>query len=107
MSQLSENLKKARGSIVFLIGITLAFGTVFGLEQWKPGKVKMMTAANVIEIDSDTSIPLRKQRNLSSLELDMAKTAWKYFDNNTQDNGLVNSVHNYTCLLYTSPSPRD
>ena len=96
MSQLSENLKKARGSIVFLIGITLAFGTVFGLEQWKPGKVKMMTAANVSEIDSDTSIQLRKQRNLSSLELDMAKTAWKYFDNNTQDNGLVNSVHNYT-----------
>ena len=96
MSQLTDNLKKARGSIVFLIGITLAFGTVYGLEQWKPGKAKMMTAANLIEVDSDVSIPLRTQRRLSSVELEMAKIAWKYFENNTQHNGLVNSVHNYT-----------
>ena len=96
MSQLNDNLRKARGSIVFLIGITLAFGTVFGLEKWKPKRAKMMTAASIVEIDSDAGIPLRKQRRLSKQELQMAKTAWKYFENNTQDNGLVNSVHNYT-----------
>ena len=36
MSQFKDGLMKARGNIVFLLGITLAFGTVFGLEQWQP-----------------------------------------------------------------------
>jgi|GEM_PF-4399941 len=36
MSQFKENLGKARGSVTFLVGITLAFGTVFSLEKWQP-----------------------------------------------------------------------
>ena len=42
MSQFKDGLKKARGSMVFLFGITFAFGTVFGLEQWQPKKTNTM-----------------------------------------------------------------
>lgn len=101
MSQLKENVVKARGSIVFLVGITLAFGTVFGLEQWKPSKADAMISAvggsGLIELIDTNEIPLREHRPLTSDEYTMAKTAWKYFENNTNENtGLANSVDGYT-----------
>jgi len=98
MSQFRENLKKARGSIVFLLGITLAFGTVFGLESWNPSNTaKLNTIANKIQFVEKEDLPLRDRRSLTATELEMAKVAWTYFQNNTDDNtGLVNSVDGYT-----------
>lgn len=95
MSMFKENLRKARGSVIFLIGITLAFGTVFGLEQWQP-KTTMATSSPIKFIDVQ-NIPLREHRPLSDNELRMAKVAWSYFENNTiKETGLVNSVDGYT-----------
>ena len=37
----------------------------------------------------------RRQGALTERELAMARTAWKYFENNTQPSGLVNAVDNY------------
>ena len=98
MSQFRENLKKARGSIVFLLGITLAFGTVFGLESWNPSNTaKLNTIANKIQFVEKEDLPLRDRRSLTATELEMAKVAWTYFQNNTDANtGLVNSVDGYT-----------
>lgn len=97
MSQFKDNLKKARGNIIFLIGITLAFGTVFGLEQWKPGNGRVVTKTSLIDLVDSNSIPLRVHRALSADELNMAKVAWTYFENNeNKTTGLVNSVDGYT-----------
>jgi len=97
MSQFKDGLKKARGNIVFLLGITLAFGTVFGLEQWQPKKNNTMVAANAINLIEPESLPLRDHRALNAIEREMAQTAWTYFRNNTiEDTGLVNSVDGYT-----------
>ena len=37
----------------------------------------------------------RRQAPLTERELAMARTAWKYFENNTQPTGLANAVDNY------------
>lgn len=96
MSQFRDGIRKARGSLVFLVGITLAFGTVFGLEQWQPKKASAMAATGLIEVNKSDSVPLRDHRALSDAELSMAKIAWTYFSNNTiDDTGLVNSVDGY------------
>ena len=98
MSQFKENLRKARGSIVFLVGITLAFGTVFGLESWNPSNTSKHTKiTNKIQFVEKSELPLRAQRPLTDAEIEMAKVAWTYFANNTNENtGLVNSVDGYT-----------
>ncbi len=97
MSQFKDGLKKARGGMVFLFGITFAFGTVFGLEQWQPKKTNTMVVANAINLIEPESLPLRDHRPLNATEQEMAQTAWTYFSNNTiEDTGLVNSVDGYT-----------
>ena len=97
MSRFKDGLMKARGNIVFLLGITLAFGTVFGLEQWQPNKNNTMVAANAINLIEPESLPLRDHRALNAIEREMAQTAWTYFRNNTiEETGLVNSVDGYT-----------
>jgi len=97
MSQFKDGLRKARGSMVFLLGITLAFGTVFGLEQWQPKKTSIMVATNAINLIESESLPLRDHRALNAAEREMALIAWTYFRNNTiEDTGLVNSVDGYT-----------
>jgi len=97
MSQFKDGLNKARGSMVFLLGITLAFGTVFSLEQWQPNKPNTMAATSAINLIESESLPLRDHRALNAAEREMAQTAWTYFRNNTiEDTGLVNSVDGYT-----------
>ena len=97
MSLFKDGLRKARGSIVFLIGITLAFGTVYGLEQWQPENGNSFVTSSPINLIAPDDIPLRVHRDLNSAELEMAKVAWTYFRNNTiAGTGLVNSVDGYT-----------
>lgn len=90
-----ENLMKARGSLVFLVGLTIAFGTVFMLEQWKPAAV-VEVAEPKVELVKDSVIASHQSRALTEKELEYAKVAWQYFENNTHPaTGLVNSVDQY------------
>ncbi len=110
MSQFKQNLAKARGSLTFVVGMTLAFGTVASLERWQPREASSMVSSEYtgspIELSEKASLPLRAQRPLTSNELEMAKVAWSYFENNTDaETGLVNSVDGYTAAtLWDSSS---
>lgn len=90
----STGLKRARSNIAFLLGLGVAVGIVYTLENTGPsfsyGKfvnpIKLsglgQTAATVDE--------------LSEADMFAARIAWKYFQKNTQaTTGLVNSVNNY------------
>jgi len=80
MSQFKENLRKARGSIVFLVGITLAFGTVFGLESWNPSNTaKHTNITNKIQFVERSELPLRAQRPLSATAKKNSINACKRF----------------------------
>ncbi len=92
---IKDNLMKARGSLVFLVGLTIAFGTVFTLEQWKPAAV-VEVAQPKVELVKEATIRTHESRELTAQELKYAKVAWQYFENNTDpQTGLVNSVDQY------------
>lgn len=97
MSQFKHNLAKARGSMTFVVGLTLAFGTVVGLEKWQPQEGSLTMTSSPVEFVNNQSLPMRAARPLTSKEMEMAHVAWSYFENNTDEQtGLVNSVDGYT-----------
>lgn len=93
---IKENLLKARGSLVFLAGLTIAFGTVFALEQWKPVQTVGTASTNSVRMVAEGDVLPFRSRELTEEELDFARIAWQYFVVNTDPlTGLVNSVDQY------------
>jgi hypothetical protein len=88
-----EGLVKARSHIVFLLGLVVAFGLVINLETWSSDALPPASLP-AIKIQSSVEIPAPEP--LSEQEMEWAKIAWKYFENNYQEStGLVNSVEGY------------
>ena len=90
----STGLKRARSNIAFLLGLGVAVGIVYTLENTGPsfsyGKI-----ANPIKISGlgQTAAPVDE---LSDADMTVARIAWVYFQRNTQEaTGLVNSVNNF------------
>ncbi len=93
---IKENLLKARGSLVFLTGLTIAFGTVFTLEQWKPAETSVVAPTLKVEPVAESELKPFVSRELTAEEFEYAKIAWQYFESNTNpQTGLVNSVDQY------------
>lgn len=91
---IKDSLMKARGSLVFLVGLTIAFGTVYTLERWNPVAPSGVTP--VIKVSNRSDIPSVKFRALTDDEIQYANVAWQYFEKNTNpETGLVNSVSQY------------
>ncbi len=87
-----EGLLKARSHIIFLLGLIAAFGLVIWLEKWKPVKRVML----IPEIEHTMSFSIPGPTELTPDEIAWAKAAWKYFENNYQENtGMVNSVDSF------------
>jgi len=94
VSTLKQNLVKARSALVFLVGLTLAFWLVYSLEMWNPEPAIGKQSA-LIKID-ESERSARVHRKLSADELQWAKIAWRYFENNyVPATGLVNSADKY------------
>jgi len=96
-----DNLIRARSHIVFLIGLTTAFGVVITLDR-----LELETKpTNYLEVEKTKDTVLPSPTPLTDEEIQWAKIAWTYFQNNTQTaTGLVNSVDGYpsTTLWDTS-----
>ncbi|GIU13809.1 hypothetical protein TUM4261_28530 [Shewanella sp. c952] len=87
----SSSFVKARHHIVFLAGLFTALAIAFTIETREYNQVM----GNLSFAPSEP-IPFRESRVLTDQEYQWAKTAWRYFENNYQDNtGLVNSVDSY------------
>ncbi|MBX2837291.1 MAG: DUF3131 domain-containing protein, partial [Gammaproteobacteria bacterium] len=100
MSTFKENLIQARSAIVFLIGLTLAFLIVFSLEQWNPAPA-VIDNATVSQVNKTVTLDegltaTRAHRPLTETEMEWAKIAWRYFENNyVSETGMVNSADKY------------
>ncbi|MFA0085695.1 DUF3131 domain-containing protein [Vibrio sp. 10N.261.51.F12] len=56
---------------------------------------------DIVERKSHWSIPQPRHGELTEKEMDMARIAWKYFENNYQEStGLVNAVNNYPSVTW-------
>lgn len=86
-------LLNARHHIIFLLGLMTAFGIVIQLERLKIQGNPISMPQIILSPD----IPSAALAELSPQEMEWARTAWKYFQNNYQETtGLVNSVDGYT-----------
>ncbi|WP_299013177.1 DUF3131 domain-containing protein [uncultured Photobacterium sp.] len=89
--EFKKALINARHHIVFIVGLLTALIIAFSIET----RESAQTLGN-ITFEASEAIPLRESRVLTEEEFVWASTAWKYFENNYQENtGLVNSVDGY------------
>ncbi len=87
----SSSFVKARHHIVFLAGLFTALAIAFTIETREYNQVM-----GNLSFTSSEPIPFRENRVLTDQEYQWAEIAWRYFENNYQDNtGLVNSVDGY------------
>ncbi|OED50501.1 hypothetical protein AB838_01985, partial [Rhodobacteraceae bacterium (ex Bugula neritina AB1)] len=90
-----SNLIKARSHIAFVLGLLLAAAFALSVES-RVNVDAFRSGAGVLIEPSDQQLPLAAKRPLTSEELEFAKIAWRYFENNFQpETGLVNSVNNF------------
>lgn len=82
-------LLAARHHIVFMLGLCAAFGVVIYLEN-------LEISRPVFDVEVTGQPLYRELAPLTEQELQWAKIAWQYFENNTHEStGLVNSVDGY------------
>lgn len=91
-TSLLKGLLQARSYIAMIIGLILASGLVISLELWDTN----FTASKIAASAYHDTIPMPQLVPLNDEEREWAKIAWRYFENNyQQDTGLVNSVQDY------------
>jgi len=88
-------LERLSGSIVLALMLT-ACGTVITVLDNDSKSLQPATdRASYKDISADRTYPTRRGK-LTDREMEMARTAWKYFENNIQETtGLVNAVNDY------------
>lgn len=101
-----SNLIKARSHITFLVALGLGLTLVIFLERTIDARKDPSTETAVtppVELQSPlaafddvTPLPLAVTRTSAKDDLEYARIAWKYFENNTHpETGLVNSADRY------------
>ena len=92
-----QGLTNARSHIVFILALIVAFGLIFALDG---ASATLRHAAKSQETDDVIARimvqPLAERAVLTEQEMGYARTAWRYFENNTDPTTkLVNATHNY------------
>lgn len=96
-----DGLLRARSHIVFILGLTAAFGLVLALERWavtppapSTGAVPQSTIIPSPGIPSPGR-PAGSHGPLTAEQRRQAGIAWAYFEANLRDSGLVDAVAGY------------
>ncbi len=93
-----DNLIKARSHIIFLValGCGLALVTAIDGRIGEDDQPPNNHGGDMAQFEDLTPLPLAITGVSSELDLEHARIAWRYFQNNTDINtGLVNSTDNY------------
>lgn len=96
---MTENLVKARSTIVFIAALLVATMLALWIERQSAQNLEPDTAlrsAGPAFTASNDLPPFPAMQPLGPRERELARVAWKYFENNTNARtGLVNSVQDY------------
>ena len=89
-------LLQGRSHLAFLLGLAISLITAWQVDKATlPGAITQTASAS--SLPRDLQPKLRSAETaLSAEERAWAQTAWRYFENNTQVTGLVNSVNDYS-----------
>lgn len=91
------NLIKARSHIIFIVALACGLALVTAIDRRSGSDDQTQMAGNPMDpFENITPLPLAVTGVSSDLDLDHARIAWRYFQNNTDPTtGLVNSTDNY------------
>lgn len=97
---MTENLVKARSTIVFIVALLTATLLAVWIERESarhPEEERSESGAAMPALNASSDLPaLPRPQPLTPAQRDMARLAWKYFENNTDAaTGLANSVQDY------------
>ncbi|WP_410217683.1 DUF3131 domain-containing protein [Paracoccus sp. (in: a-proteobacteria)] len=88
-----QGLLAARGNIVFLLALIVAFALIFALESWEPSQEQATTSWLPEEEAAYEPPPFQE---LTADQLEAAHAAWGYFEANIRpETGLADSVADY------------
>jgi hypothetical protein len=89
-----QNIIKARSHIAFCIGLCLAASFALSMETGIASGLRNGANNQIAQSDDQTEIVSTSK--LDTADLEHARTAWQYFEQNLQpETGLVNSVNNF------------
>jgi len=97
-----QNLIRARSHIIFILALITAFSLVIFLDN--TSFENRVVAKSPVKKIIDLELP--EKRPLTVREMEWAKIAWRYFQNNTiEETGLANSANQYpSTTLWDSSS---
>ncbi|MEP2892101.1 DUF3131 domain-containing protein [Tateyamaria sp.] len=92
-----DNLINARSHIIFLVALGCGLALVTSIDRrLETGPIASNTGTQMAQFEDITPLPLAVTGASSETDLEYARVAWRYFQNNTNPNtGLVNSTDNY------------
>ena len=92
-----SNLIKARSHIIFLVALGCGLALVTAIDDHvRESDQPQDNGGQMVQFKDITPLPLAITGTSSELDLEHARIAWRYFQNNTDANtGLVNSTDNY------------
>ncbi|SFR38727.1 Protein of unknown function [Yoonia tamlensis] len=91
-----SNLIKARSHIIFLVALGCGLTLVTTIDNRSASAGDPQSGGQMAQFEHITPLPLAITGTSTSEDLDHARIAWRYFENNTDTTtGLVNSTDNY------------
>ncbi|MDA9207297.1 DUF3131 domain-containing protein [Octadecabacter sp.] len=91
-----SNLIRARSHIIFLAALGCGLALVTAIDRREGDAKQQQTGGQMAHFDDVIPLPLAITGSSSPSDMDHARIAWRYFENNTDaTTGLVNSTDNY------------
>ncbi|MFT7441333.1 MAG: hypothetical protein ACI83E_002837 [Sulfitobacter sp.] len=92
-----DNLIKARSHIIFLVALAFGLALVTWIDRGPDADASTQaTGGQMAQFEDITPLPLAITGTSSDVDLEHARIAWRYFQNNSDPvTGLVNSTDNY------------
>jgi hypothetical protein len=91
-----SNLIKARSHIIFLVALGCGLALVTAIDGRSSTADSPVPGGQMAQFENITPLPLAITGTSTPEDLDHARIAWRYFENNTDaTTGLVNSTDNY------------
>jgi hypothetical protein len=91
-----QGVLSARSHIVFIIALLCGFATIYVVDASSSYIRQDAVQATADLVGRTKALPLAPQASLSEMQMSAARTAWRYFENNTDPaTGLVNSTDGF------------